>query len=69
MQYCIVCIDSFTKYVWGCPIPTKETTNVTSFLLKTFAKGEIEKLHSDNGGEFISDEMIKVWLFIAFSIQ
>lgn len=53
-RYLLLCIDSFSKFVWGQAFETKDAENVATFLLDLFLKeGFPQILQNDNGGEFV----------------
>jgi hypothetical protein len=56
-QWLLLVTDHFSKYAWGIALPTKEADGVTQFILSIInVVGATPKiLHSDNGGEFVSD--------------
>jgi hypothetical protein len=52
---CICMIDHFKKFVWGKAFSGKGTEEVVLFLQEVHdVEGNMERWHSDNGGEFIS---------------
>jgi hypothetical protein len=54
--FCLLAIDSFSKYLWGKILPSKRAEGVEAFLADLFAKeGTPEKLQADNGGEFVNE--------------
>jgi transposase InsO family protein len=58
-------VDHFTKYHWARAFLTKESANVQTFLNEMFENGcQPNFLLSDNGGEFIADdleELLQIW--------
>lgn len=55
-RWVLLLIDSFSKFIWGKALKTKETIHVANFILETFyVIGIPTMLQHDNGGEFVSD--------------
>lgn len=56
-RYLLLCVDHFTKYIWGATFPTKEAGPVAQWLYTTIYANEFipETVLSDNGGEFINE--------------
>lgn len=52
-------VDAFSKFIWAKPIRTKDSINVINFLEDKFKPEEVKLFHSDNGGEFVSKEIVQ----------
>jgi IS30 family transposase len=59
-KYVLTIQDYFTKYTWGFKFQTKESTNYANSIFKLITENKfpIEKIHHDNGGEFIAEARI-----------
>lgn len=60
-RYLLLMIDSFSKFLWGNSYKTKDSVNVSDFLIRTFLLvGFPQILQHDNGGEFVGEFVQKV---------
>lgn len=60
-KYIFTMIDSFTKFGWVYSAPNKNSETFSSILRKHFYKeGTWELFHTDNGGEFINNNVKEV---------
>ena len=60
-RFCMVGIDSFTKYAWGVPIKTKTPVDIVKAMEEIFNKIGIPKqLYSDQEGSFTNAEFIRL---------
>jgi len=57
-KYIVVGVNHFTKFMWASGSESKDSTCVLNFLRQHFT-GDLpfDILHTDNGGEFINDEL------------
>jgi len=62
-NWCLTCIDLFTKYAWVQPMTTKHAPNSTAAIQAIFDKSDTHPsaLQTDNGGEFKAefDELLR----------
>ena len=54
-QYVLGCIDRFSKYLFTVPLPDKKAVTVAKAILRVnYLVGFVQKIHCDNGKEFIN---------------
>jgi len=56
----LVCIDSFSKYLWGKPMKTKKSEEVNNALREIFEERSPIYLYSDHGLEFWNSSVKKL---------
>lgn len=58
-KYILVCIDTFSKYAWACPVKSKSADNIKQAMLKILNNDKNrypKNIQSDDGREFFNEK-------------